>query len=87
VTGRDYERGPILAHLLAELESRYDLWCAHGLEGVYDDLGARDFLRGRRVAVGDVQGVAQMIARDGRLLVDTDAGAVHVESGEVAYRG
>jgi BirA family biotin operon repressor/biotin-[acetyl-CoA-carboxylase] ligase len=87
VTGREYERGPILAHLLEELESRYDLWCARGLDGVYDDLGARDFLRGRRVAIGDVEGVAQMIARDGRLVVDTDAGAVHVESGEVTYRG
>jgi BirA family biotin operon repressor/biotin-[acetyl-CoA-carboxylase] ligase len=87
VTGREYDRGPILADLLEELETRYDLWREHGLDGVYDDLGARDFLRGRRVTIGDVRGVAQMIARDGRLAVETDAGEVHVESGEVDYRG
>jgi BirA family biotin operon repressor/biotin-[acetyl-CoA-carboxylase] ligase len=87
LTGREYDRGSILADLLEELEASYDRWREHGLDGVYDDLGARDFLRGRRVAVGDVQGVAQMIGRDGRLVVDTDAGEVHVESGEVAYRG
>jgi BirA family biotin operon repressor/biotin-[acetyl-CoA-carboxylase] ligase len=87
LTGREYDRGSILADLLEALEAGYDRWREHGLDGVYDDLGARDFLRGRRVAVGDVQGVAQMIARDGRLVVDTDAGEVHVESGEVAYRG
>jgi BirA family biotin operon repressor/biotin-[acetyl-CoA-carboxylase] ligase len=87
LTGREYDRGSILADLLEELEASYDRWREHGLDGVYDDLGARDFLRGRRVAVGDVRGVAQMIGRDGRLVVDTDAGEVHVESGEVAYRG
>jgi BirA family biotin operon repressor/biotin-[acetyl-CoA-carboxylase] ligase len=87
ITGREYERAPILADLLEELETRYDLWREHGLDGVYDDLGARDFLRGRRVTIGDVQGVAQMIGRDGRLAVATDAGEVHVESGEVDYRG
>jgi BirA family transcriptional regulator, biotin operon repressor / biotin---[acetyl-CoA-carboxylase] ligase len=87
VTGREYERGPILVDLLLELELRYDAWREDGLEAVYEDLGARDFLRGRRVTVGDVEGTAQMIARDGRLAVATEAGPVLVESGEVDYRG
>jgi BirA family transcriptional regulator, biotin operon repressor / biotin---[acetyl-CoA-carboxylase] ligase len=87
VTGREYERAPILADLLSELELRYDAWREGGLDAVYDDLGARDFLRGRRVSIGDVQGTAQMIRRDGRLEVETDAGPVRVESGEVLYRG
>jgi BirA family biotin operon repressor/biotin-[acetyl-CoA-carboxylase] ligase len=87
VTGRAYERCPILVDLLLELELRYDAWRAGGLDALYDDVGARDFLRGRRVTVGSVDGTAQMIARDGRLEVETEAGPVLVESGEVFYRG
>ena len=86
VTGRKLERGPILADLLLELEQRYDAWRAGGLDAIYDDLGARDFLRGRRVTVdGGAEGVAQMIDRQGRLEVSTASGVVLVESGEVAF--
>jgi BirA family biotin operon repressor/biotin-[acetyl-CoA-carboxylase] ligase len=85
VTGREYERCPILVDLLLELELRYDGWREGGLDALYDDLGARDFLRGRRVTVGNVEGTAQMIARDGRLEVRTDSGPVLVESGEVLF--
>jgi BirA family transcriptional regulator, biotin operon repressor / biotin---[acetyl-CoA-carboxylase] ligase len=85
VTGREYERGPLLADLLLELELRYDAWREGGLDALYDDLGARDFLRGRRVTVDSVAGTAQMIARDGRLVVETDSGPVIVESGEVLF--
>ena len=87
VTGAEYERGPILADLLGELELRYDVWRSGGLDALYDDLGARDFLRGRRVTIGEIEGTAQMIGRDGRLEVQTAAGQVWVESGEVVYRG
>jgi BirA family biotin operon repressor/biotin-[acetyl-CoA-carboxylase] ligase len=87
VTGSEYDRCPILADLLVELEQQYDAWRDGGLEAVYEDLGARDFLRGRRVEIGDVAGTAQMIGRDGRLAVATEAGPVLVESGEVVYRG
>jgi BirA family transcriptional regulator, biotin operon repressor / biotin---[acetyl-CoA-carboxylase] ligase len=87
VTGSEYERAPILADLLSELELRYDAWRSGGLNAVYDDLGARDFLRGRRVAIGEVEGTARMIERDGRLAVETERGPVLVDSGEVAYRG
>jgi len=85
VTGRTLERGPILADLLLELEQRYEAWREGGLDAIYDDLGARDFLRGRRVTVDGVEGVAQMITRAGLLEVATDSGAVLVESGEVSF--
>jgi BirA family biotin operon repressor/biotin-[acetyl-CoA-carboxylase] ligase len=85
VTGREYERGEILADLLLELERRYDAWREDGLASLYEDLGARDFLRGRRVSFDGVAGTAQMITRDGRLAVTTESGLVVVESGEVAF--
>jgi BirA family biotin operon repressor/biotin-[acetyl-CoA-carboxylase] ligase len=85
VTGRTYERAPILADLLHELELRYDAWGDGGIDALYEDLGARDFLRGRRVTVDGVAGTAQMIGRDGRLVVSTESGPVVVESGEVLF--
>jgi biotin-(acetyl-CoA carboxylase) ligase len=85
VTGREYERGQILADLLLELERRYDAWREDGLASLYEDLGARDFLRGRRVSLDGVAGTAQMITRDGRLAVETESGLVEVESGEVSF--
>jgi BirA family biotin operon repressor/biotin-[acetyl-CoA-carboxylase] ligase len=85
VTGREYERAPLLADLLLELEERYDAWRAGGLDAIYEDLGARDFLRGRRVTVDGVAGTSQLITRDGRLEVATDSGPVLVESGEVLF--
>jgi BirA family transcriptional regulator, biotin operon repressor / biotin---[acetyl-CoA-carboxylase] ligase len=85
VTGREYERAPILAHLLLELEHRYDAWRGGGIDAIFEDLGARDFLRGRRVTVDGVAGTAQMIARDGRLVIETESGPVVVESGEVLF--
>lgn len=87
VTGREYERGPMLADLLLELEHRYDAWHEGGLASLYEDLGARDFLRGRRVTVDGAAGTAQMITRDGRLAVATSSGLVLVESGEVLFEG
>ncbi len=85
VTGREHERATILADLLLELELRYDVWREGGLDALYDDLGARDFLRGRRITVDGVAGTAQMIARDGRLAIETASGPVVVESGEVLF--
>ena len=79
------EREVVLASVLAHLDHRYAAWLEDGLDGIYEDLGARDFLRGRRVSVDGVTGVAQMIARDGRLEVTTESGRVLVESGEVLF--
>ena len=85
VTGRSLERGPILADLLLELEQRYEAWRDGGLNAIYDDLGGRDFLRGRRVTVDGVDGTAQMITREGLLEVSTASGPVLVGSGEVLF--
>jgi BirA family biotin operon repressor/biotin-[acetyl-CoA-carboxylase] ligase len=85
VTGREYDRAAILADLLLELERRYDAWREAGLESLYEDLAARDFLRGRRITVDGTAGTAQRIARDGRLEVDTGSGRVLLESGEVLF--
>ena len=55
------------------------------IDAVYADLGARDFLRGRRVSVDGTSGVATKIDRDGRLEVAVDGETIAIESGEVAY--
>ena len=72
--------------LLEELRGRYSAWLAGGLDAVYDGLGPRDFLRGRRVTVNGTSGVAAMIDREGRLEIAVGHGeVVTVESGEVVY--
>jgi BirA family biotin operon repressor/biotin-[acetyl-CoA-carboxylase] ligase len=85
VDGVVREREHVLASLLAHLDRTYAAWRTGGLDAIYEDLGARDFLRGRRVRVDGVAGTAQMIARDGRLAVDTGSGLLLVESGEVLF--
>ncbi|HSC91850.1 MAG TPA: biotin--[acetyl-CoA-carboxylase] ligase [Gaiellaceae bacterium] len=83
--GRARDRATILVSVLARLELHYDRWREGGLDAIYDVLGARDFLRGRRVAVAGVAGTAAGIDRDGRLVVEADGERRAVESGEVAY--
>ena len=85
VDGRERDREQVLDLLLAHLDRLYDAWREGGLDAVYEDLGARDFLRGRRVTVDGTAGTAQMITRNGRLAVETDSGPIEVESGEVAF--
>jgi BirA family biotin operon repressor/biotin-[acetyl-CoA-carboxylase] ligase len=85
VDGRERDRERILGGVLSHLDRLYAAWREAGLDAVYDDLGARDFLRGRRVTVDGVAGVAAMIMRDGRLEIATDSGPVLVESGEVSF--
>ena len=79
------DRAPILADLLARLESVYDRWLAGGLEALYAELGSRDFLRGRRVSFDGASGIAVGIDRSGRLVVESDGERHALESGEVAY--
>jgi BirA family biotin operon repressor/biotin-[acetyl-CoA-carboxylase] ligase len=81
----DRLRAPLLARLLARLEHHYDAWLASGLDAIYIDLGARDFLRGRRVTVDGVAGTAVRIDRSGRLELDVNGEHHAVESGEVTY--
>jgi BirA family biotin operon repressor/biotin-[acetyl-CoA-carboxylase] ligase len=79
------ERAAILAALLERVEARYEAWSDSGLDALYDFLGARDFLRGRRVAVDGAEGYAVGIDRQGRLEVDTGGGRRTFESGEITY--
>jgi BirA family biotin operon repressor/biotin-[acetyl-CoA-carboxylase] ligase len=85
IDGVRRERAPVLAELLDRLGQTYDAWLAGGLDALYGSLGARDFLRGRRVAVDGAGGVAVGIDRAGRLELETDRGRRFVESGEVTY--
>jgi len=85
IDGRLHDRERLLDSLLTALDGLYARWRQGGLDAVYEDLGARDFLRGRRVSVDGVTGTAQMIARDGRLLVSMDSGVIAVASGEVVF--
>jgi BirA family biotin operon repressor/biotin-[acetyl-CoA-carboxylase] ligase len=73
------DRAPLLADLLVRLERHYDAWVTGGLDAVFDGIGSRDFLRGRRVRIDGREGVGAGLDRAGRLLVDGRP----VESGEV----
>jgi hypothetical protein len=67
------------------LEHDYGLWVDRGLDALYDSLGARDFLRGRRVFLDGEPGTGIGIDRSGRLEVEIDGRRQLVESGEVLF--
>jgi BirA family biotin operon repressor/biotin-[acetyl-CoA-carboxylase] ligase len=86
LTGRGWDREELLTSLLRDLGDRYAAWRAGGLDAVYEGLGPRDFLRGRRVSVNGTSGVVTKVDRAGRLEIDPGHGdLVTVESGEVVY--
>jgi BirA family biotin operon repressor/biotin-[acetyl-CoA-carboxylase] ligase len=85
IDGRERDREEVLETLLGRLDSAYEAWRAGGLEALYDDLGSRDFLRGRRVTVDGAAGTGDGIERDGRLAVATGSGRLLVASGEVLF--
>src|SRR5262245_28621778 len=86
LTGREWDRDALLSMLLDDLGGRYTDWRSGGLDAIYDGLGSRDFLRGRRVSVNGTSGVATMIDRQGRLAIQVSHGeVVTVDSGEVTY--
>ncbi len=78
-------RAPILVDLLQELEHACKRWREEGLDGLYHSLGARDFLRGRRIAVDGRTGTGIGIDREGRLAVEVDGRRELVENGEVSF--
>ena len=85
-TGRELDRAAVLEAVVDALGQRYDAWLTGGLDAVYEGLGPRDFLRGRRVSVDGTTGTAVRIDREGRLEIDVGHGEVRaVESGEVAF--
>jgi BirA family transcriptional regulator, biotin operon repressor / biotin---[acetyl-CoA-carboxylase] ligase len=79
------ERAPLLALLVADLERNYQAWLEGGLASLYGELGARDFLRNRRIYLDGEEGRAIMIQRDGCLEVEVGGQKRLVESGEVTY--
>ena len=84
ITGREHQRAPLLASLLARLEARYAAWRADGLVPAAAALEARNWLRGRRVETEGRAGVAGPIRPDGRLEVHLDVDeVVVVGSGEI----
>ena len=85
VDGIRRPRAPLLAALLGELEHAYERWRERGLDGLYDTLGARDFLRGRRIFLDDQAGIGIAIERDGRLAVEIEGERRLLESGEIAF--
>ena len=72
LTGRAHDREAVLATLLLRLERHYDAWLGGGLAALYADIGARDFLRGRRVRVDGLSGTVVGIDRTGRLELNVD---------------
>jgi BirA family transcriptional regulator, biotin operon repressor / biotin---[acetyl-CoA-carboxylase] ligase len=85
VDGRVRDREEVLEQLLGRLAGCYGEWKTSGLAGLYDDIGARDFLRGRRVTVDGAAATAERIERDGRLALATESGRVLMTSGEVLF--
>jgi BirA family biotin operon repressor/biotin-[acetyl-CoA-carboxylase] ligase len=82
VTGQDYDRAELLDTVLARLDDDYERWRDGGLDALYGEIGARDFVRGRRVRLDGRRGTAVMILRDGRLEVAFEDGeTTAVESG------
>lgn len=83
--GVQRERAGVLGDLLAALERSYDLWLEGGLDALYDGLGARDFLRGRKITIDGEVGVGVGIDRTGRFEVEVDGKRRLVDSGELLY--
>jgi BirA family transcriptional regulator, biotin operon repressor / biotin---[acetyl-CoA-carboxylase] ligase len=88
LTGTTYDRASLLGSLLFRLERIYDGWRHGGLADLYGEIGARDFLRGRRITIDGEEATALQILRDGRLEISTGNGHGEtrvVESGEVLF--
>jgi BirA family biotin operon repressor/biotin-[acetyl-CoA-carboxylase] ligase len=88
LTGQTYERAPLLGSLLFRFERIYDGWRHGGLSDLYGEVGARDFLRGRRITIDGEPATALQIVRDGGLEVATGNGHGEtrvIESGEVLF--
>jgi BirA family biotin operon repressor/biotin-[acetyl-CoA-carboxylase] ligase len=84
ISGREHDRTALLTTLLGRLDDVYGQWRSGGLEVLYGELGARDFVRGRRLMLDGRAGTGVMVLRDGRLQVAFDDGeTTAVESGEL----
>ncbi|MDT0275097.1 biotin--[acetyl-CoA-carboxylase] ligase [Blastococcus goldschmidtiae] len=94
VTGGTVDRGPVLLAFLRALERRYLRWVEHLGDPVASGL-ATDYLRWSSTVGSDVRvhmpdgsildGVAEAVDWDGRLVVRTPAGTVELASGDVQH--
>jgi BirA family biotin operon repressor/biotin-[acetyl-CoA-carboxylase] ligase len=94
ITGGVVDRGPVLLAFLRALEARYVRWTAAVGDPIVSGL-ARDYLRwsstvGTTVSVGlpdgsTLEGVAEAVDWDGRLVVATAAGPVGLSVGDVRH--
>jgi biotin-[acetyl-CoA-carboxylase] ligase BirA-like protein len=94
VTGGTVDRAPVLLAFLRALERRYLRWVEHLGDPVASGL-ATDYLRWSSTVGSDVrvempdgsalEGVAEAVDWDGRLVVRTPAGTVELASGDVQH--
>jgi len=86
LTGTGHDRAQLLGSLLFRLERIYDGWRHGGLDDLYGEIGARDFLRGRRITFDGEVATASQILRDGRLQIVTGSHETRaIESGDVLF--
>ncbi|NUO50117.1 MAG: biotin--[acetyl-CoA-carboxylase] ligase [Polyangiaceae bacterium] len=85
---RDRDRASLAAAIAVGLVDAVERFAREGLAPFARELAARDALIGRRVRVGDVEGLAMGIDAEGRLLVSTDAdGTTPIVAGHVELVG
>ena len=89
-TGRVFPRAAVLAAVLNRFEPLYTRWQSEGLAPFLPEIGQRDLLRGRTVAIDRmghlVEGVAAGIREDGALRLQTADACIPVYSGEAHLR-
>lgn len=80
----------LLEAMLAAVESRYRLWCEQGFAAFIDEYGQRFAYRNKRASLAlidgteTIEGIIRGVDECGRLLVETEEGAVvPMSSGEV----
>lgn len=83
----ELERASIAAELIAAFDATIARYEVDRLASFMEDIARLDLLRGRRVTVAGVSGVAAGVDAEGRLLVRDDEGRVAaVATGEVGER-
>jgi BirA family biotin operon repressor/biotin-[acetyl-CoA-carboxylase] ligase len=73
----------MLVEFLGVLEKKLALFVESGLLPYVQELRAADYLKGKALRVGKVEGIGAGFDDDGRLLVKSEAGTVPVVSGTV----
>ena len=82
-TGASLDRDTLAVELAVGFAGAAERYQHAGLAAFAAELAARDYLRGRRVRVGELTGIADGIEPDGRLAIVSAAGRVLAVSGHV----